>query len=1097
MDIEIRPSKMTISKIGPDLAKAVVAAIPLFVAGDASSAFDAIAQAAPPLADLHALLKRKNTQELNGVCWDIVMSAYATGLSRFFAQVDLVRRPGEAELEVLISDLLTRAEILVQQTPQSFNADHFHAPLKTLFLRDAANQIPHHLKRFETSFQPGDIRRQFEEAMHLGFEDVRNRQPEIFSMFEEALSGLFSKSSDKRGALLRHEEYLIKIFSQQPVFGQEATGITLSDLYVRQRCIWKTKRNIDEKATANSEGKKLLKFLTDVGDKNKYVLIQNLTNLHETIWDWLNSRSNTDCVRVVAGGPGSGKSTFAKSIAIEAIDSGKFDVLFVPLQEIEATGNFESRIANLFKNRTELGFDRVESPLNWLGQREVGGQAPAKPLLLICDGLDEISLPGSPDSDTITADFIQALNNWLANRNSGGLFAKAVVLGRTIAAEEAFKKLGIDWPCLLYVAGLLPLASNHDWKERADAKLIVDLQGLAGSDQRRIYWKNWCAASGVEENKLPEALQGESPAAKALEELTAEPLLLYLLLWTGFLGERWQEAANNRNVVYEEIFRLIHERAWGKSSNAFRGANAEVGGHPLGRHLHIDEFFALQEALGLSSWATGARTVTTDAFRVMLRLYLTEDQYVDLSGSAGISLKSVALQSYTRSAGELGNGYEFVHKTLGEYLIARGLVSIQKRATERLINRPTEGRCRDTTIEIAKIAHYGPLTAEIYRFFTDEVRLRFTRSSDAKQYLESQVIPLINWVVKNGLPLHQFIPTFGDASFHQIEYAERRALDVLWAYSQAIGRIAYPIDQFGSGSVGVWEPGPFKINWPSYTSFTSIFSKLADRGHVNITHRLSTFNFLDLENQAVTELTYGSVEFSQTETQKVRPSAWLNVSMHGCNLRGAEFWSSNLRSADISYSDLSGASFNGANIDRADFRKSNLRDADLSGARATTTTFSDANLAHSSLINATLNHADFSGAYLEGVNFYGPGPINDRIRFGRELRGTDLRGARFERAQIKSCKFDGALLWGADMRSALLSAVDFSAALIRKVDFTNAVISDVQVNEAVFNKLKLSDEQRKEIRIVPEEKVSERLRRLLDAEHKLVGHLLESDGQEA
>lgn len=265
---------------------------------------------------------------------------------------------------------------------------------------------------------------------------------------------------------------------------------------------------------------------------------------------------------------------------------------------------------------------------------------------LICDGLDEIALPESTEAANVTTDFIQALSIWLGNRNSGGCYARAIVLGRTIAAEEAFRKLGINWPALLRVAGLLPIIETEDWESKKKKGLVSDPNNLEERDDRRTYWSNWCDAKNDEDTDIPEALLGKTAAAIALKELTTEPLLLYLLIWTGFLGDRWQEAADNRNVVYHEIFKKIYDRDWSESAIAKNNrVNLQKGGHPLAREIKLEEFLTLQEALGLASWATGGRTVTEESFNSIVKIYLGEDQLEDLERDANISLKSIALQS--------------------------------------------------------------------------------------------------------------------------------------------------------------------------------------------------------------------------------------------------------------------------------------------------------------------------------------------------------------------------------------------------------------------------------------------------------------------
>lgn len=613
-----------------EIAKAISAAVPLLMLPDQTAVAAAMSASLPSIIEALASLAPQKVNDLDRAAWGIVRAAYAAGLARFFASVELKRRPAGAELETLLSHLLQRADFIVNGTPNTLTIDTLTSPLKLPALRDAAKALTHDIKEYCIGQPVENIRRSFENCLMQGFVDVRNSNPRAFEEIERALSGPLADALEKRRALDRHHEFIIRGFTQKPIFGQEETGITLSDIYVRQRGTWERRVVIDAQSDGNVQSDNGDAFFEETTDKRKkWKTEYHVNGLHETLTAWLASRSADDCIRVIGGGPGSGKSTFAKALAIDVIDEGADDVIFVPLQDIDATGTFQSRIDSLFRSRTELGLDRTESPLNWLGQRDADGKAPHRPLLIVCDGLDEIAPPGSSEAVNVTTDFIQALSSWINNRNSGGLFVRAIVLGRTISAQEAFRKLGMDHRALIRVAGLLPMGEMHEITLAKSQESLVDKDNLIGLDQRLVFWQNWCRAKGISGEPLPEALRNDAPAAIALQELTAEPLLLYLLIWTGYLGDQWEKAADNRNHVYEEIFRQIYRRRWGE---VYRPqGNRVAGGHIGTDGLDQEDFFLLQEALGLASWATGGRTVSNEAFTGMLKIYLSADKREDLS----------------------------------------------------------------------------------------------------------------------------------------------------------------------------------------------------------------------------------------------------------------------------------------------------------------------------------------------------------------------------------------------------------------------------------------------------------------------------------
>lgn len=1041
MRLETKAAKQQeYAKIGTELSKAVAVSVPLIVSAQPGALATTLSTVAPIIFDLVSSLYRAKGGTLGTSAWTIVSSAYALALAKLIATAPLARRPEGVELETLIGSLLQRAKLLVDEQPQELHLDCLYSPLTIPFVRDAAKSLPHELSIFSLGCPVGDCRVLFENLFVEALAAVRNVKPETFAEIERALSGPFAGAVERRKALSRHHSFLIKTFTQRPIFGQEETGITLEELYVRQRAVWNTKepRDADASMTAATADTSGSFFQEELKTTAKWRFPLHIGDLHQTVWSWLELRTPSDAIRVIAGGPGSGKSTFARALAIEVIDKGTYDVLFVPLQEIEATGSFQSRIENLFKNRTDLGLDRAENPLSWLGQRDPDGNAPERPLLIICDGLDEIAPPGSSEAATVTTDFIQALGTWMNNRNSGGHFVSAIVLGRTISAQEAFRKLGVNHHALLRVGGLLPLKSSREYAYAEKEGCLNDSSQLGTIDQRTIFWDNWCRAAKLQTSELPEALQGDTEAAQALEELTAEPLLLYLLLWTGYLDKNWKAAASNRNYVYEAIFQQIYARRWGQDTKSQTQINEERGGHTGTSGIDSSDFFLLQEALGLASWATGGRTVTSDLFQPLLKIFLDPDKYDDLSDDLSSSLKSVALQSYTRSVAADNAGFEFVHKSIGEYLIGRGLTTWLIKSLEPLKARPSDARCSQAAELLSKMFWRGSLTNEISRFFEDEIRIRYNKRSSAKSFLDTQVIPLANWVLRNGIPVHTIISSGADTvHYSEIELAEQRSTDVFWTGLQGLARLAFKLADYGleEGDHG-WQSGPIVLDWPSPHSFKSLFNKISAPNLIADNKRIARFDFLDLQGQAVTDSTLGAVLFGYNEVdQSFMPETWLAISLIGSDLSGLRLYGSNLSQADLRYANLEDAILSGANFGGAKLSHANLRRASLRRTVFSTTYLDGCDLSECDLGGAKFHNCRMSGARLAGSDFesFGRSPSSHGIPTvfcDTELRNTDFTRCDLSWVVFARCEVQGANFRGSDLSKAVIFDMGFDDAEI-------------------------------------------------------------------
>ena len=133
------------------------------------------------------------------------------------------------------------------------------------------------------------------------------------------------------------------------------------------------------------------------------------------------------------------------------------------------------------------------------------------------------------------------------------------------------------------------------------------------------------------------------------------------------------------------------------------------------------------------------------------------------------------------------------------------------------------------------------------------------------------------------------------------------------------------------------------------------------------------------------------------------------------DLRRADLSDANLSGADLRGADLSDANLSGANLRRANLRGANLSGADLRGADLSDANLSGANLRRADLSDANLRRANLRRANLRGAN------LSDANLSGANLRGANLSGADLRRANLDySCYplWCGSLHLKADKRLA-------------------------------------------------------------------------------
>ena len=253
----------------------------------------------------------------------------------------------------------------------------------------------------------------------------------------------------------------------------------------------------------------------------------------------------------------------------------------------------------------------------------------------------------------------------------------ALALGRPQAAEESIRAVaGLPDRALLHVMPLCPLEEGRFQRaelEAAGAKggegraiIFSDPEGLREQDHREDFWQRYRRFDSACRNEQPpEALAGDD-----LAEMTSEPLLLYLL---SFSGMDWQWAGANRNEVYRALFAKVHQRDLDKP----QGHSSKVG------LADEKDFMALMACLGLASWLGGGRVASDDDFETVRdAVYLTkyDDGYRDKKGAR---LRNVAVQTFTHRGDGEKPGYAFIHKSFGEYLTARALIDAGTRWLSR------------------------------------------------------------------------------------------------------------------------------------------------------------------------------------------------------------------------------------------------------------------------------------------------------------------------------------------------------------------------------------------------------------------------------
>ncbi len=690
------------------------------------------------------------------------------------------------------------------------------------------------------------------------------------------------------------------------------------------------------------------------GEKQLKERIAHIVDLHTAIDEWLDDPKvkQGDKVRLIAGGPGCGKSSFARALASDRLHKSTHDVLFIELQKLEYTGTgLESALTSQLY-RFDFNADGLTGhPLEWEERKD-------RPLLIIFDGLDELA-GETPQGERLTRGFAAAAKQ-LTN---GPGDVRVIVLGRNFAMSEAHRDASMPDSALYHALPISPPGESDIWLSHGS----VQTTGLEGSaknssneveltvsdpagilsedtmDLRPVYWEKWSAARPGAPKERPEGLTDNS-----LRDLTSDPLLLHLLIVSGDLTEeRWRAVSENRNIIYRDIFNKIFDRD--KQTDK-----------PFVRGLSRQDFQILMDCLGLAAWEGGSRTGGEDDFTRIKQDYCDDEDLLEkLSNLKNTALQSVAFQFFAReqlSHPGFSQGYEFIHKSFGEFLIARALVEKAKTIGTQLIKR------KEALIRWAKITSRGEITSEIMYFMRRQCMLGDNQCEDRLK-IRNKLINLFSETLRDGMPV-----TEQDVTFRAIESNQRRSEAALIVAINAFQHRAFPADS----SVRI-EDRRIAPDWGrDRSALRSLFERqLLFHGVYNspVLHCFSGFDFAP----------------DRISRPRISMCSLLGLHAEFSNLSGASLELSNLSVARMRGTDLSRAIMHGTRLLHADFRDANLVDANLTETDLTNANLADANLTNANLSNANLMSVNLKGAQCKGIAITGANVHDADLRVVKNL----------------------------------------------------------------------------------------------------------------
>ncbi|WDP92322.1 MAG: pentapeptide repeat-containing protein [Desulfobacter sp.] len=641
--------------------------------------------------------------------------------------------------------------------------------------------------------------------------------------------------------------------------------------------------------------------------------------------EWVKNFSKKSCIRFLSGGPGSGKSSFAKIFAYRIANTTDITTVYIPL--------------HIFDINVTLidGMEKFVKYNRFIHQNPLDPKIGKKRLLIIFDGLDEIALQGKAAQDRANS-FVEEILLRIPDGNKQGFKHQVLITGRPIAIQSIYNQLTQE----KQITHILPYYFERKDHHAGPLKLLK-------LDQRALWWKNYGRLTKKNFTSVPDEISEIS-----IDEVTAQPLLNYLVALTYISGQVTFSKDTNLNEIYRGLIKEVYERQY------------ESGRKTVGE-LKENQFVRVLEEIALTMWKNGERRAHIsnilehcDNKKVKKHIQIFKE-----GAKAGITRLLTAFYFRQSDYKIHGNDtFEFTHKSFSEYLVSKRLCRFL-RDVQYEFDLCDDDPTRKFEIEgILKkwLSFYSQTTldSDILKYLKNEFKL--IEVGNLIKYQKS-ISKLISYVINHGLPI---IAMSEDLHFNDLIKLFKNSGEALLAVHFTLASITKKISDFEIISSSAFG------NWMNLLR--------TQRAESKNTIGFQSLGYIDLQNQNIAFQDFYGAMLSHTNLERTNlmEANMVEAILTEANLKKANLTRVKMDRANLSKTDLSQASLNKASLmeaslpdailKKADLRKANLRYANLVRADLSMANLEEANLEGAILIGANLTDTNFSEANLRGAS---------------------------------------------------------------------------------------------------------------------------------